>query len=215
MSEIAFLFDMDGVILDSNPLHRVAWDQYNLRFGVRMTEAMYQSMYGKRNDEIIRGFLGDHLTDAEVFEHGAAKERLYRELMTPQVAGSLVPGVADFVHRHQGVPMAVATNGEKANADMALDGAGLAQFFRVTVTGGDVVNPKPHPDIYLKAAQLLGVKPEDCIVFEDSHAGVQAGLAAGMRVVGLSTTHHELPGVSLLIPDFNDPALELALSNRR
>jgi beta-phosphoglucomutase len=209
--DLAFLFDMDGVIVDSNPTHRIAWDQYNHRFGVEMTEAMYQSMYGKRNDEIIRGFLGEHLTDAEVFEHGAAKERLYRELMTPHVAGSLVPGVADFVRRHSDVPMAVATNGEKANADMALNGAGLARYFRVTVTGGDVINPKPHPDIYLKAAELLGVKPEYCIVFEDSHAGVQAGLAAGMRVVGLSTTHHELPGVSLLIPDFNDPVLELAL----
>lgn len=103
--------------------------------------------------------------------------------------------------------MAVATNGERANVDMALNGTGLTEFFRVIVTGGDVVRPKPHPDIYLKAAELLQVPPDRCIVFEDSHAGVQAGLAAGMRVVGVSTTHDDLPGVSLMIHDFNDPVV--------
>ena len=208
MSDLALIFDMDGVIIDSNPTHRVAWDEYNRRHGVETTEAMYQAMYGKRNDEIIRGFLGNHLTDAEVFEHGAAKERLYRELMTPHVADALVPGVADFIRRHKTLPMGVATNGERANVDMALNGTGLAEFFRVIVTGGDVVRAKPYPDIYLKAAELLQMAPGQCIVFEDSHAGVQAGLAAGMRVVGVATTHDQLPGISLLIRDFSDPALE-------
>lgn len=205
MVDRALIFDMDGVILDSNPLHRVAWDEYNRRHGVETTEAMYRAMYGKRNDEIIRGFLGNHLTDAEVFEHGAAKERLYRELMSPHVGNALVPGVAEFIRRHRNLPMAVATNGERANVDMALNGTGLAGFFGAIVTGGDVVRAKPYPDIYLKAAELLGMHPDQCIVFEDSHAGVQAGLAAGMRVVGVSTTHDDLPGVSLMIHDFNDP----------
>lgn len=204
----ALIFDMDGVILDSNPLHRVAWDQYNRQHGVEMTEAMYRTMYGKRNDEIIRGFLGNHLTDAEVFEHGAAKERLYRQLMTPQVESALLPGLADFIRRQRDFPMAVATNGERANVDMALNGTGLAQFFEVIVTGADVVRPKPHPDIYLKAAELLHVAPENCIVFEDSHAGVQAGLSAGMRVVGISTTHEDLKGVDLIVKDFKDPKLQ-------
>lgn len=207
MPDLAFIFDMDGVIVDSNPLHRIAWDEYNRHHGVEMTEPMYQAMYGKRNDEIIRGFLGNHLTDSEVFEHGAAKERLYRKLMAPQVESALVPGVAAFIRSHKDVPMAVATNGERANVDMALNGTGLAAFFSVAVTGGDVVRPKPYPDIYLKAAELLGKAPEQCIVFEDSHAGVQAGLAAGMRVVGIATTHDNLKGVDLLIPDFNDPKL--------
>jgi beta-phosphoglucomutase len=204
----ALIFDMDGVILDSNPLHRVAWDEYNRQHGVEMTEAMYQTMYGKRNDEIIRSFLGNHLTDIEVFEHGAAKERLYRKLMTPRVESALVPGVAEFIRRHKDLPMAVATNGERANVDMALNGTGLAEFFRVAVTGADVVRPKPHPDIYLKAAELLHIAPENCIVFEDSHAGVQAGLSAGMRVVGIATTHDDLKGVELIVQDFNDSKLQ-------
>ncbi len=203
----AFLFDMDGVVIDSNPLHVVAWEEYNRRHGVEMTPEMHRQMYGKRNDELIRGFLGDSLTDAEVFAHGAAKEALYREMMRPNVNDSLVPGVREFLARYQSMAMAVATNGEEQNVDLVLDGAGLRSYFSVALNGGQVKNPKPHPEIYLRAAELVGVAPADCVVFEDSHTGVAAGLAAGMRVVGLSTTHDDLPGVSLLIPDFRDPRL--------
>ena len=71
---------MDGVIVNSNPVHREAWELYNRRFGIETTEEMHQRMYGKRNDQIVRDYMGAHLSDAEVFEHGAAKERLFREL---------------------------------------------------------------------------------------------------------------------------------------
>lgn len=204
----ALIFDMDGVIIDSNPLHRLAWFEYTRRHGVEMTEAMQQRMYGKRNDEIIRDFLGDHLTDREVFAHGAAKEALYREMMKPHAEQALVPGVREFLARHAHLKLALATNAEPANVDFVLDSAGLRSFFPVIVNGHQVSNPKPHPEIYLRIADLLGVRPENCIVFEDSYTGVQAGLAAGMRVVGVGTTHGDLPGVSLLIADFRDPALE-------
>ena len=209
----ALIFDMDGVIIDSNPLHRIAWAEYMRRRGVEMTEAMQHRMYGKRNDEIIRDFLGEHLDDVEVFAHGAAKEALYRELMQPRIKESLVPGIREFLARYRNLDLAVATNAEAANVDFVLDGAGLRPFFRAIVNGHDVINPKPHPDIYLRVAEMLQVPPKDCIVFEDSHTGVQASLAAGMRVIGVTTTHDNLPGVSLLIRDFNDPALESWLSH--
>jgi beta-phosphoglucomutase-like phosphatase (HAD superfamily) len=80
------------------------------------------------------------------------------------------------------------------------------------VNGHQVNHPKPHPEIYLQVADRLRVPPKNCIVFEDSLAGVESGLAAGMRVVGVGTTHEQLPGVSVLIRDFNDPALELWLT---
>jgi beta-phosphoglucomutase-like phosphatase (HAD superfamily) len=76
------------------------------------------------------------------------------------------------------------------------------------VDGQQVANPKPHPDVYLRAADLLGIIAADCVVFEDSLGGVAAGLAAGMRVIGITTTYRELPGASLLVRDFDDPALE-------
>jgi len=205
---MAIIFDMDGVIVDSNPWHRISWSEYMRRHGIEMTEAMQQRMYGKRNDEIVRDFFGDRLSDAEVFAHGAAKEALYREMMEPHIEESLVPGIREFLARHPNPDLAVATNAEPANVDFVLDRSGLRRCFRVIVNGHQVTHPKPHPEIYLLAAQGLQVPPEDCIVFEDSHTGVASGLAAGMRVIGVGTTHDDLPGVSLLIKGFNDPALE-------
>jgi beta-phosphoglucomutase-like phosphatase (HAD superfamily) len=92
--------------------------------------------------------------------------------------------------------------------DAVLDGAGLRGYFRVIVNGHQVHNPKPHPEIYVRTAGLLGIAPPNCIVFEDSEAGLAAAQAAGMRTVGVTTTHEELPGVELSIRDFHDRALE-------
>ena len=205
---MALIFDMDGVIVDSNPWHRMAWSEYMRRHGIEMTEAMQQRMYGKRNDEIVRDFFGAQLGNPEVFTHGAHKEALYREMIEPRIGESLVPGIREFLARHRNPDLAVATNAEPANVDFVLDGSGLRPFFRVIVNGHQVTNPKPHPEIYLRAAAGLQVPPADCIVFEDSHTGVESGLAAGMRVIGVGTTHDDLPGVSLLIRDFHDSALE-------
>src|ERR1019366_1530957 len=164
---LALIFDMDGVIVNSNPIHRQAWELYNRRFGIETTEEMHQGMYGKRNDQIVRDYLGAHLSDAEVFEHGAAKERLYRELAGPGLASSLVPGVREFLARHRDLPMAVSSNAEAENVKFVLQSAGLGAFFRAVVDGHQVSRPKPAPDVYLKTAELLGVAPSDCIVFED------------------------------------------------
>ncbi len=199
---------MDGVIVDSNPLHRIVWEEYNRRNGLETTEAMQRRMYGKRNDDIVRDFYGADISAEEVFAHGAAKEALYREMLRPQLETALVPGVRAFLERHPDIPKAVATNAEPANLNFVLDEAGLRAFFLAAVDGHQVANPKPHPEVFLRAAELLGVSPNECVVFEDSHTGVQAGIAAGMRVVGISTTHADLQGVSLSIPDFTSPDLE-------
>jgi beta-phosphoglucomutase len=204
----AVIFDMDGVIIDSNPVHRVAWAEYTRRYGVEMTEAMQQRMYGKRNDEIIRDFLGSSLSPEAVFAHGAAKEQLYREMMKPRIEEALVPGIREFLARHSDLKLGLATNAEPPNVDFVLDTTGLRRFFPVIVNGHEVTNPKPHPEIYLGVADMLGVPPAECVVFEDSYTGVEAGHAAGMRVVGVTTTHEDLPGVALSVSDFRDPALE-------
>lgn len=204
----ALIFDMDGVLIDSNPMHRLSWQEYTRRQGVEATESMLNGMYGHRNDQIVRDFLGEHLDDAAVIAHGQAKEALFREMMEPCVKQNLVPGLREFLTRHRNMPLAVATNAEPKNINFVLGKGDLEGFFPVAVNGSDVTHPKPHPEIYLLAAKRLATPPECCVVFEDSDAGVKAGLAAGMRVVGLSTTHETLPGVSLMIRDFNDPALE-------
>ncbi|MDP9054528.1 MAG: HAD family phosphatase [Acidobacteriota bacterium] len=208
----ALIFDMDGVIIDSNPLHCAAWSEYLRRCGVEMTEAMRLRMYGRRNDEIIRDFLGTDLCDSEVFAHGAAKETLYREMMRAHIETSLVPGIREFLERYRNLPLGVATNAEKPNVDFVLDATGLRHYFRLVIDGHQVSRAKPDPEIYLRVAGSLGVPAENCVVFEDSYTGVAAGLAAGMRVIGLTTTHCELPGVSLSLPDFLAAGLQAWMS---
>ncbi len=210
----ALIFDMDGVIVDSNPVHRDAWRAYNLRFGIKTDEDMLRRMYGKRNDDIVRDFFGAHLPAEEVFEHGAAKERLYREMMSGRVEEWLVPGVREFLARNAGLPIGLASNAEQGNVDFLLDAAGLRPYFRVAVNGHMVANPKPHPEIYLRAAGLLRTRPENCIVFEDSHGGIEAARAAGMRVVGVRTTHEAMGNVDLEIENFLDPRLETWLQEQ-
>jgi beta-phosphoglucomutase family hydrolase len=201
-SELALIFDMDGVIVDSNPAHREAWERFNLQYGLQTTEEMHLRMYGRRNDQIVRDYFGDHLSDEEVAARGRAKEALYREMIADRVEEMLVPGLRAFLNRFRDLPMAVASNAEPENVDFLLDRAGLRRYFQAVVDGHQVSNPKPHPDVYLLAAQLLGVPPVNCIVFEDSPSGTIAGAAAGMRVIGLRTTYVNLPEVVLTVDNF-------------
>ncbi len=199
---LALVFDMDGVLIDSNPMHCLAWEAFNRRYGLETTEAMRQSMYGKRNDEIIREFFGPDLAPEEVWARGAAKEELYREMIAEKLEEMLVPGLLEFLERHQSDPMAVASNAEPKNLDFLLDRGGLRRYFRVVVDGHQVRRPKPDPEIYVRTAELLKVAPANCIVFEDSYHGVEAALAAGARVIGVLTTHGYLPGTVLTVDNF-------------
>ena len=205
---LALIFDMDGVIVDSNPLHRESWTRFNRRYGVETTEAMLLRMYGRRNDDIVRDYFGDALSPAEVEARGKAKEQLYREMLSDRIEETLVPGLRPFLQAHQGTPMAVASNAEPENLNFVLDRARLRSYFQIVVDGHQVRKPKPDPEIYLRAAQLLSVAPSRCVVFEDSHSGVAAALAAGMKVIGLSTTEGNLPGTHLTIDNFLSTELD-------
>jgi beta-phosphoglucomutase family hydrolase len=193
---------MDGVIVDSNPLHREAWVAFNRRYGLDTTNAMIERMYGHRNDQIVRDYFGDDLPDSEVAARGAAKEEIYREMLASRIEQTLVPGLRPFLDRFRGAPLAVATNAEPENVNFVLDRAGLRSYFRVVVDGHQVARPKPHPEIYLRAATQLGIAPSNCIVLEDSHTGIAAARSAGMRVVGIGTTYVNLPGTDIMADNF-------------
>ena len=202
------IFDLDGVLIHSMPLHVVAWEKYLREQGVEADE-VERRMHGKRNSELVRDFLGNNLADDVVFSHGAAKERLFRELLlATDINQYRVPGLLEFLQRHNEIPKGVGSNAEPANIDFVLDRFGLRPFFRVAINGQQVSRPKPFPDIYLRAAEELKVEPEQCIVFEDSPTGVEAARAAGMQVVGVETTPTEFHGIDLRIDNFLDPQLE-------
>ncbi|MEQ1886618.1 MAG: HAD family phosphatase [Bryobacteraceae bacterium] len=211
---LAFIFDMDGVVVDSMPVHEIAWTKYLESLGIDPGDVAAR-MHGRRNDEIVMDFLGKTADLSEVEEHGAAKERLYRKMMQEILTDQLVPGVVTFLTRAQSVPMAVASNAERPNIDFVLDGAGLRRFFRVIVDGSEVARPKPAPDIYLRAAQDLGLAPENCIVFEDSPVGITAAREAGARVVGIQTHSEELTDVQIQVKDFQDERLHTWIAQQR
>lgn len=203
----AYIFDLDGVIVDSMPVHTEAWLIYLRRLGIP-SDRLVERMHGRRNDEIVRDLFGDSLTAAEVAAHGTAKERLYRELMAPRLAQCLVPGIAAFLERHPNVPKGVASNAEPANIDFVLEGAGLGPHFSVCLNGHQAARPKPDPEIYLRAADLLQARPAECVIFEDSPAGLAAARGSGARVVSVNTARVSLPRADLSIDDFLDPGLE-------
>lgn len=205
---LALLFDMDGVLIESTAIHTKAWEEYLARHGIPSAGVM-EKMLGKRNDQIVRVLWGPEITEDEVYRHGADKERLYREMMAPVFEEHVVPGVVEFVReaRRQGVPCALATNAEPANVDFVLDRTGLRECFQTIVDGHQVHRPKPDPEVYLTAAERLGIEPYNCVIFEDSPGGLQAARAAGGRVVAVLTTLKEAPEAELAIRDFHDPLL--------
>jgi len=189
------------------PMHTAAWRTYLQRYGIEPGD-LEARMHGRRNDQIVEAYFGGKLPPEEVFHHGAAKEALFREMMKPEFDDHIVPGVAAFLNRHFTVQKALGTNAEPANVDFVLDNADLRSFFQVIVDGMQVDRPKPHPEIYLKAAERLGIEPSRCVVFEDSPSGVAAARAAGAKVVGVTTTADRLDGVELHVKDFRDPELD-------
>ena len=205
---LALVFDMDGVIVDSNAVHIESWHAYLARFGIKPGDDLPGRMFGRHNSEIVKDYFGRGLSPEEIAVHGAAKEALYRRLMKPQIRQRLVPGIKSFVERHRGTPMGIATNAERANLEFVLSESGLDEFFPVRIDGDQIVRPKPAPEIYLRIAESLGMLPRNCVIFEDSAPGVEAARAAGARVVCVRTTHEAIRGADLNIDNFLSSELE-------
>jgi HAD superfamily hydrolase (TIGR01509 family) len=211
---IAFIFDMDGVVIESTDIHTQAWEIYLTRHGINPDGVMAR-MLGKRNDQIVHHIWGNHLPPDEVERHGADKEQLYRDMMAPVFDAHIVGGVGAFMAaaRQAGIPCALATNAEPGNVEFVLDRTGLRPHLLAIVDGHQVEHPKPHPEVFLTAAARIGADPRNCVIFEDSPGGLQAARAAGARVVAVLTTLSEAPQADLAIQDFLDPRLLPWLSN--
>ncbi|WP_312550594.1 HAD family phosphatase [Massilia sp.] len=215
MAKQAFVFDMDGTIVDNMAFHTDSWIAFFARRGRAIdADEFFRATAGRQGGEIIRSYLGEHLTDEEVAALNHEKESVYRELYAPHlkpVAG--FEALLDQAQQH-GVKLAVGTAAPPANVAFTLDGLDLRRHFDAIVGATDVARGKPHPDVFLKAAELCGVAPEHCIVFEDAPLGVEAARRAGMRCVVLTTT---LPASSFagydnviaIVRDFTELKAEL------
>lgn len=206
----AAIFDMDGVIVNNHHYHVTAWKEFCALKNIPFNEQEFRAKYfGKNNQDILKGLLNKEISEEDVILLGEAKETLYREIYTPHIKP--VEGLIEFltILKDSGKRLAVATSARKTNLNFVLESLQIEPYFDALVDASMVQRSKPDPEIFLKAAYLLGVEPQDCVVFEDSVSGINAAKAAGMRVVALLTTHNrgELPDASLFVKDFTDESL--------
>ena len=200
----AVLWDMDGVLVDSGPLHRRAWQVFFCRKGLDIGDAVFTLGFGRPNAEVLPEFLGDTLTAEQIAQLSDEKEGCYRNLVREEGIAP-VPGVQDWLARFHraGIRQAVATSGCRANAELIVEHIGAAPYLQALVTAEDALRGKPHPDLFLLAAERLSTPPARCLVIEDSLHGIRAARAAGMRCLALTTTHpeHELVDLAAVLPD--------------
>jgi beta-phosphoglucomutase len=207
MPNIAVIFDMDGVIADTNPTHSIAWRAYLGQHNIEVSDQdLIQNMYGKANSVIMEYFFKRKMERDEINQKQYEKEALFREIYEPiaQPLDGLLAFIDDL--KANGVKTGIATSAPVENMDMMLRRVPLSHKMDSLMSNEDVIQHKPHPEVYLTTAKRLGVLPAHCVVFEDSFSGITAGLAAGAKVVGVLTSHqpHELPICDAYITDYKD-----------
>lgn len=213
-SDKAFIFDMDGTLVDNMKVHAEAWVKLFEEIGMKMNAEDFRvKTAGKTNPEIFRNIFGPGIRDEKIQELSERKEVIYRESFRAYLQP--LAGAIEFLDEAQslGVKMAVATSAPDKNIEFVLDGLHLRHYFQAVVGAADITNGKPHPEIFLKSAERLSVGPESCLVFEDALNGFEAAHRAGMQSVAIATVNSleeliNLPSVVVAAKDFVglDPA---------
>lgn len=189
-SNRAAIWDVDGTLVDTAELHFQAWQAVCRERGRDFTRADFAATFGQRNPEILRYLFGEHLSDEEIAALGERKEVLYRAEAGKGV--ELLPGAGALVaDLHQaGFAQAIGSSAPHANLELILRLTGIARYFDAIIGSEDTQRGKPDPQVFLLAAERLGVAPPRCVVFEDAVAGVQAARAGGMKCVAVRCVGH-------------------------
>jgi len=186
----AVIFDMDGVIIDNTPYHVRAWEKFAERYNLELlTEQFKQELLGKSTESILKQLFRQDLSQEKIAEYTEKKDSIYFETYKENI--SAAEGLLEFIDllKEKNITMGVATSETREIAHSVLQKAGVKQYFKVIVTGDDVENLKPNPEIYLSAAEGVGETPADCIAIEDTPSGIQSAKGAGMEVIGITTTY--------------------------
>jgi beta-phosphoglucomutase len=189
----AVLFDMDGTLVDDVPLHQQVWREFAHRRGLNRSEQELQFAEGRKASEVIACLFGEDLSQEEILRLTQESQSLFRERLASTNVVRLIPGVVEFLSNlgKLGIPRILATDTSRANVVAIFTKFGLSPYFDAVITSEDLQHGKPNPEIYLIAAQRAEAKPEDCLVAEDSAAGVTAAKAARCSCLGLTTTQPE------------------------
>ncbi|WP_146895175.1 HAD family hydrolase [Adhaeribacter aerolatus] len=217
----ALIFDLNGTMIDDMHFHAKAWYQIlndDLNAALTWDEVKVQ-MYGKNGEVLDRIFGKGRFSEAEVLELSVEKERRYQKEYFPHL--KLLPGLADFLDnaRQAGIKMAIGSAAIPFNIDFVLDNLNIRPYFQAIVSADDVTDSKPDPETFLKAAELLGLAPSACVVFEDAPKGVEAAQNAGMACVVLTTAHEKedfgkYTNILRFVKDYTDSFLQEILPVR-
>jgi beta-phosphoglucomutase len=180
------VFDLDGVIVDSHPIHKRTWRAFLTSLGKEVSESELDFILeGRGRREILIHFLGQ-LSDSEVRDYGDQKDKFFRQFSS---ALEPVPGILEFINElaQAGLCLSVATSASRNRTRWTLEQLRIAQYFKVVVTGDDVAESKPNAAVYRLAIQLLGIPAESVFAVEDSVCGVRSAKTAGLRCIGIGS----------------------------
>lgn len=184
----ACLFDLDGVLVDTAIYHFQAWKNLGKQFGYELTEEQNEQLKGVSRVESLNKIL-DWANYAATKEEKSAwlieKNEDYLRLISNMNPSEILPGVLAFLEQIKALGYKIALGSASKNAEIILDKTGLTPWFDLIIDGNKVSKSKPDPEVFLKGAEGLGIAPEECIVFEDSQAGVEAAKAGNMKAIGI------------------------------
>lgn len=204
-SEYCVIFDMDGVLADTGPIHYESWVKLAEELGKNFTHDFFESTFGQTSPEITRKMMGDDVSEEKIIEYADCKEKYYREMVKDKL--NPLPGVNDLLKElhEQSFQLAVGSSGPPKNVELLLKTLQIEEYFDAIITAAEVEKGKPDPDVFLIAAKNVEVIPRNCIVIEDAPVGIQAAEKADMKVIALTTTHpkEQLMGADLIIPDLS------------
>jgi beta-phosphoglucomutase len=202
----AIILDLDGVICDTAHFHFLAWHRLAAEYGYELTQADNEQLKGvSRADSLtfILGLANKTLSTEQFNEDLRRKNEWYLDLVKDMGPLDVLPGVPSFFAEVAARKIPLALGSASKNANMVLTRVGLIQAFDAIVDASQVSQGKPHPETFIKAAELLGIAPENCLVFEDSAAGVQAAITGGMKAVGIGSAE-DLPGAVIHLANLGE-----------
>ncbi len=187
-NETAVLWDMDGVIVDTAPYHFAAWQRVFKKRGVKFTLTEFKRSFGRRNETIIPDILDKRISATEITAIAREKEAIFRRLGRNKIQP--FPGAVNLIKHlaERRVEIALVSSTPARNIRVVLGGLGIADLFQIVISGEDVTKGKPDPEGFLLAAERLGIRSANCVVIEDSTAGVSAAKRAGMHCVAVTNT---------------------------
>jgi beta-phosphoglucomutase len=210
----AFLFDLDGVIVDTAVFHYHAWKRLaNEKIGADFTEEFNETLKGiSRMDSLDRilAHAGVALDETTKAEYATLKNEWYLELVMQMTPNHVLPGVVDFLKQVREAGIGIALGSVSKNARLILERTEVIAYFDAIIDGTKITNSKPHPEVFLKGAAALSVEPPECVVFEDAVAGVEAAKRANMKAVGIGE-NDVLKQADIVVSGFSDLQLNQLL----